>query len=176
MGFLLVDRVGRGALRGLTRLIRRYVLLNKYVLLNNDTKNTLEGFKIESTADTRASRQGCPSLVLNLSILLTKPIPAHRVKTPLSSQVNNLVLIDAFNVLSRVLSVSRRVLSCDFYYMRTYTAVAIWLCYDSMHRLDLSSANWTIATRQAARMYLVKYCQCPRLNYLSEPQDVGERK
>ncbi len=77
MGFLLVDRVGRGALRGLTRLIRRYVLLNKYVLLNNDTKNTLEGFKIESTADTRASRQGCPSLVLNLSMLLTKPIPAH---------------------------------------------------------------------------------------------------
>ena len=77
MGFLLVDRVGRGTLRGLTRLIRRYVLLNKYVLLNNDTKNTLEGFKIESTADTRAFRQGCPSLVLNLSMLLTKPIPAH---------------------------------------------------------------------------------------------------
>jgi hypothetical protein len=43
------------------------------------------------------------------------------------------------------------VLSCDLLHdMRTYTALTLSQCYDSVHRTDLtSSANLTIATRQA---------------------------
>jgi hypothetical protein len=61
-----------------------------------------------------------------------------------------------------------RVLSCDSLHgRRTYITLTLSQFYDWAHGLDLSSANLTIATRQAARMYLVKYSQYPRLNYLS---------